>query len=313
MQAVPVVIGIVVLNFLLLQLAPGDVVDVLAGEAGYATPEYMATLRAKFGLDKPWHVQLVFYLKNILTFDLGYSFRHGMPVAELILARLAPTALLMGTAFVLSVVVGTTLGVMASRFPNTWRDSAITGFALLCYASPLFWVGLMFIIVFSLKLDLLPISGMETIAAFHTGFDLVIDVAHHLILPAVTLSLFYLAVYTRMARASMLEVARLDYVTMARAKGLKERQVVYKHILKNALLPVVTMAGVQMAGMLGGSVIVESLYGWPGLGLLAFNAFFARDLNLLLGIFFLSSMLVLVVNLMVDMLYSLLDPRIEAR
>jgi peptide/nickel transport system permease protein len=313
MQAVPVVIGIVVLNFMLLQLAPGDAVDVLAGEAGYATPEYMATLRAKFGLDNPWHVQLVFYLKNILTFDLGYSFRHGMPVAELILTRLAPTALLMGTAFVLSVVVGTTLGVMASRFPNTWRDSAITGFALLCYASPLFWIGLMFIIVFSLKLDLLPISGMENIAAFHTGFDLVIDVAHHLILPAVTLSLFYLAVYTRMARASMLEVARLDYVTMARAKGLKERQVVYKHILKNALLPVVTMAGVQMAGMLGGSVIVESLYGWPGLGLLAFNAFFARDLNLLLGIFFLSSILVLVVNLMVDIIYSFLDPRIEAR
>jgi peptide/nickel transport system permease protein len=313
MQAVPVVIGIVVLNFLLLQLAPGDVVDVLAGESGYATPEYMATLRAKFGLDTPWYVQLVFYLKNILTFDLGYSFRHGMPVAELILARLAPTALLMGTAFVLAVVVGTTLGVMASRFPNTWRDSAITGFALLCYAAPLFWVGLMFIIVFSLKLDLLPISGMETIAAFHTGFDLVIDVAHHLILPAVTLSLFYLAVYTRMARASMLEVARLDYVTMARAKGLKERQVVYKHMLKNALLPVLTMAGVQMAGMLGGSVIVESLYGWPGLGLLAFNAFFARDLNLLLGIFFLSSILVLVVNLMVDMIYSLLDPRIDAR
>ena len=313
LQAVPVIIGIVILNFLLLHLAPGDAVDVLAGEAGYATPEYMATLRAKFGLDRPMHAQLVLYLKNILTFDLGYSFRHGMPVAELILDRLAPTALLMGTAFVLAVVVGTTLGVMASRYPNTWRDSAITGFALLCYAAPLFWVGLMLIIVFSIKLDLLPISGMENIVAFNTGIDYVIDVAHHLILPAVTLSLFYLAVYTRMARASILEVSRLDYVTMARAKGLKERQVVYKHILKNALLPVVTMAGVQMAGMLGGSVIVESVFGWPGLGLMAFNAFFARDLNLLLGIFFLSSMLVLVVNIMVDMIYSLLDPRIEIR
>lgn len=311
MQAVPVIVGIVILNFLLLQLAPGDSVDVLAGESGYATAEYMATLRAKFGLDQPLHVQIVLYLKNIITFDLGYSFRHGMPVVELILARFAPTALLMGAAFFLAVVVGTTLGVISSRFPNTWRDTAITGFALVCYASPLFWVGMMFIIVFSIKLDLLPISGMETIAAFHTGFDYVIDVAHHLILPAVTLSLFYLAIYTRMARASMLEVARLDYVTMARAKGLKEWQVVYKHMLKNALLPVVTMAGVQMASMLGGSVIVESLFGWPGLGLLAYNSFFARDLNLLLGIFFLSSMLVVIVNLMVDMIYSLLDPRIE--
>lgn len=310
-QAIPVIVGIIVLNFVLLHLAPGDVVDVLAGEAGHATPEYMAELRKRFGLDQPVHVQLLYYLGNIASFDLGYSYRHSMPVAELIFARLWPTLLLMVTAFTIAIAIGTFLGVLAARYAHTWRDSVITGFALFCYASPLFWVGLMLIILFSIKLDWLPTSGMETIGAFKTGFDRALDIAHHLILPAVTLSLFYLALYTRLARSSMLEVSRLDYVTTARAKGLREPRVVYRHVLRNALLPIATMAGVQMASMLGGSVIVESLFGWPGLGLLAFNSLFARDLNLLLGIFFLSSLLVVAVNLVVDMLYTLLDPRIE--
>ncbi|MEQ9606504.1 MAG: ABC transporter permease [Kiloniellaceae bacterium] len=310
-QAIPVVLAIVVMNFLLLQLAEGDAVDVLAGEAGSATPEYIAQLRERFGLDQPVHVQLVRYVTNILSLDLGYSFRQEMQVSELILMRLGPTLLLMVTTLFIAVGFGALLGILAARGLNTWRDNLISVFALVSYATPLFWIGLMFVVVFSIKLDLLPASGMESIGAFYEGWDRVLDIAVHLILPATTLSLFYLAAYTRLMRASILEQAGMDYVTTARAKGLTERAITYRHILRNALLPVVTVAGVQMGGLLGGSVIVESVFGWPGLGLLAYDALFSRDLNLLLGIFFVSACLVVAVNLFVDILYTFLDPRIE--
>lgn len=310
-QAVPIVLAIVVLNFFLLQLAEGDAVDVLAGEAGSATPEYMAELREKFGLDQPLIVQLGVYLKNVVTLDLGYSFRHEMPVSELVLDRFVPTLLLMTSTILLAVGFGIVLGLVAATGLNTWRDTAISIFALITYATPLFWVGLMLIVVFSLNLGWFPTSGMENFAMFYDGWDRVVDIAHHLVLPTITLSLFYLALYTRLMRASMLEQAGQDYVTTARAKGLTERRIVFVHVLRNALLPVVTMAGVQVGALIGGSVIVESVFAWPGLGMLAFEALFARDLNLLLGIFLLSAVLVVAVNLIVDIIYSTLDPRIE--
>ncbi|WP_422365308.1 ABC transporter permease [Pelagibius sp.] len=311
LQAIPIVLAIVVVNFFLLQLAEGDAVDVLAGEAGSATPEYMAELRAKFGLDKPLPVQLFLYLKNVASFDLGYSFRHEMPVLDLVLDRFFATLLLMVSTILLAVGFGILLGLVAATGLNTWRDSAISIFALITYATPLFWVGLMLIVVFALNLRWFPTSGMENIAAFHEGWDRVVDIAHHLVLPTITLSLFYLALYTRLMRASMLEQSGQDYVTTARAKGLTERRIVFVHVLRNALLPVVTMAGVQVGALIGGSVIVESVFAWPGLGMLAFEALFARDLNLLLGIFLLSALLVVAVNLVVDIIYSVLDPRIE--
>ncbi|AXI49143.1 ABC transporter permease (plasmid) [Sulfitobacter sp. SK012] len=310
-QAIPIVFAIVVLNFFLLQLAEGDAVDVLAGEAGSATPEYMAELREKFGLDQPLIVQLGVYLKNVVTLDLGYSFRHDMPVSELVLDRFIPTLLLMTSTIILAVGFGILLGLVAASGLNTWRDTAISIFALITYATPLFWVGLMLIVVFSLNLGWFPTSGMENFAMFYEGWDRVVDIAHHLVLPTITLSLFYLALYTRLMRASMLEQAGQDYVTTARAKGLTERRILFVHVLRNAILPVVTMAGVQVGALIGGSVIVESVFAWPGLGMLAFEALFARDLNLLLGIFLLSAVLVVAVNLIVDIIYSTLDPRIE--
>ena len=311
LQAIPIVFAIVVMNFFLLQLAEGDAVDVLAGEAGSATPEYMAELRAKFGLDQPIPVQLARYLGNVLTFDLGYSFRYDMPVSHLVFERMVPTLLLMGCTILLAVSFGVLLGLIAAVGLNTWRDTMVSVFALITYATPLFWVGLMLIVVFSLNLGWFPTSGMETIAMFYTGLDRVLNIAHHLVLPTITLSLFYLALYTRLMRASMLEQAGQDYVVTARAKGLTERRIVFGHVLRNALLPVITMAGVQVGALIGGSVIVESVFAWPGLGMLAFEALFARDLNLLLGIFFLSAILVVAVNLVVDLVYSMLDPRIE--
>lgn len=311
LQAVPVVVAIIVVNFFLLQLAEGDAADVLAGEAGSATPEYMAQLREKFGLDKPVPVQLAIYMKNVLSFDLGYSFRHDMPVAQLVLDRLVPTLLLMVSTILLAVGFGIVLGLFAASSLNTWRDNAISFFALLCYATPLFWVGLMMIVVFSLNLRWFPTSGMENIAQFYEGWERVKDIAHHLVMPTLTLSLFYLALYTRLMRASMLEQASMDYVITARAKGLTEKRIMFVHILRNALLPVVTMAGVQVGSLIGGSVIVESVFAWPGLGMLAFEALFSRDLNLLLGIFLISALLVVAINLIVDLIYSFLDPRIE--
>lgn len=312
-QAVPTVLVIIALNFLLLQLAPGDAADVLAGEAGSATPEFMAQLRKTFGLDQPMGVQLLLYMKQIVTFDLGYSFRHGMPVADLILSRLWPTLLLMGTVLLLSVGMGVLLGSFAARNLNRWQDNLISMLTVLAYATPVFWAGLMLIVLFSITLGWFPTSGMQKVAAFHEGAAKVKDIAHHLVLPAVTLTMFYLALYTRLMRASVLEQFSMDYVVTARAKGLTERQIARRHVLRNAVLPVLTMAGVQVGALLGGSVVVETVFAWPGLGLLAYESLFARDLNLLLGIFFVSTCLVIVVNLLVDVAYSLLDPRIDLR
>jgi peptide/nickel transport system permease protein len=308
--AVPVVLGIVVLNFFLIHAAPGDAASVLAGESGAATPEYMAVLRHKFGLDLPLHQQFWLYLVQMAHLDLGYSFRNDSSVGELILDRLWPTGLLMLTAFGVALIVGTLLGLVAATARNTLRDAVISLVSLVAYATPGFWLGLMMIVVFSIRLEWLPTSGFDTVGAYNEGWDEVVDVARHLVMPAVALALFYLAVYARVMRASVLEQTGADYVTTARAKGQTERRVMTGHVLRNALLPVVTMAGVQAGNLIGGSIVVETVFGWPGVGTLAFNALQSRDLNLLLGIFFVSACLVVLVNLVVDLIAVALDPRI---
>ncbi|EXL04937.1 ABC transporter permease [Aquamicrobium defluvii] len=310
-QSIPLLIAVIVLNFFLLKLAPGDAASVFAGQSGSSSPEYMAKLRHQFGLDVPTHVQLINYVTNILTLDLGYSFRNQMTVAALIFDRLAATLLLMGTALLISVVLGVLLGLIAAMRVRTWKDNVISVFSVVVYAMPTFWIGLMLIVVFSIKLEWFPATGMESVAMFNTGWDRVADIATHLVLPSVTLSLLYMAVYTRLMRGSVLENSNMDYVTTARAKGLTESSVTFRHIVRNAILPVVTMAGVQLGNLLGGSVVVEAVFGWPGIGQLAFQAIFARDMSLLLGIFLISACLVIVVNLLVDLLYTFLDPRMD--
>ena len=312
-QAVPTVLLIIVVSFLVLNLTPGDIVDVLAGEAGAATPEYVAMLRARFGLDQPLAVRLGHYVWGLLHLDLGYSFRHGTTVVQLIMGRLPATLLLMSVSIALAVSVGVVLGVLAARHVNRPLDGAIGVVALLSYATPTFWIGLMLIVLFSVKLGWLPTGGMQTIGATLTPVQRVLDVAHHLVLPAVSLALFYAAIYTRLMRASMLEVVGQDYVRTAHAKGLADARVTVRHVLRNALLPLVTMVGVQVGSLLGGSVLVESVFTWPGLGRLAFETVQQRDYNVLLGILFMSSLLVIAVNLVVDLLYAVLDPRIEVR
>lgn len=311
MHGLPIIFAIVAVNFFLIRLAPGDAAQVLAGEAGAASEQYMAQIRSQFGLDQPLYIQFFNYIKNIIFFDMGYSFRHGRDVADLIFERLGATALLMIASMVISVGVGIVLGSIAAVRERSFAGLAIMIVAIVSYATPLFWVGLMFIIVFSLNLGWFPTSGISTVGGGLTGLAYAVDVGRHLVLPAITLAFFYMALYTRLMRASMLETLRMDFVTTAKAKGLAGGKIVRRHVLRNAILPVLTMAGVQVSSMLGGSVIVESVFGWPGLGLLAFESLFARDLNLLLGIFFLSSILVVITNALVDLIYTLIDPRIE--
>lgn len=310
-QVAFVILGIALVNFFLLHLAPGDAAQVLAGESGAATPEYMEALRRQFGLDQPLYVQFLRYLGNLLTFDLGFSFRQGVPVSELILERVPATLLLMGTAIGFALVAGCGLGFLAARHAGRLADTLISTVALLLYATPVFWVGIVLIVVFSVGLDWLPVGGMTSIEAGYAGLALVKDVALHLILPAVTLGLFYLAIYARLMRASMIETYGEDFVRTARAKGVRPHRIALRHVLRNALLPVVTTLGVQLGSILGGAVLVETVFSWPGLGRLAFAALFQRDLNLLLGILFCSSVVVVAVNIAVDLVYTLLDPRIE--
>jgi len=311
LQLVSVALGVTIINFFLLQLAPGDAAQVLAGEAGAATPEYMAALRAQFGLDQPLPVQFWKYLLNLAHFNLGYSFRHGMPVAQLIGERVPATLLLMGASILFAVVAGATLGAIAAYRAGRIADVVISTLALVFFATPLFWIGLMLVVVFSVWLDWLPVGGMFTIEAGYTGWKYILDVARHLVLPAVTLGLFYMAVYTRLMRATMVEVRRQDFVRTAVAKGARPPRVLFAHVLRNALLPLVTMLGVQVSSIIGGAVLVETVFSWPGLGRLAFEALFQRDFNLLLGILLCSSIVVIVVNWVVDFVYTRLDPRIR--
>jgi peptide/nickel transport system permease protein len=310
-KMVVMVFAIIVANFLLVHAAPGDPASVIAGEAGAADPQFLAQLRAQFGLDQPLSTQLWLYVSHVAQGDLGVSYRQQRPVLGLILERLSATLLLTGTAFILAVLGGVTLGALAARRVGRTSDSLITVLALGLYATPIFWVGLMLVLVFSVWLDWLPSFGMNTVGADLTGAAAVLDTARYLLLPALTLGLFYMAVYARLTRAAMLEVASQDFVRTARAKGVPEGGVQRRHVLRNALLPVITVAGIQAGQLVGGSILVETVFAWPGIGRLAFDALLARDYQILLGVFLATSVLVLIFNLVTDLLYAWIDPRVE--
>lgn len=312
LKAAFVVLGVVILNFLLVHMAPGDPASVLAGEAGAGDAKYIAQLRAQFGLDQPLYQQLWTYLRGALTGDLGFSYRNQLPVMTLILDRLPATLLLTGCAFVFSLVLGILLGVVAAYRRGSITDSAVMTGALIFYATPLFWVALMAVLVFSLHLDWLPPFDMETIGSGYTGWARALDIGHHLILPTITLGLFFTAIYTRLTRASMLEVMSLDFVKTARAKGVPQARIIRRHVLRNAILPVFTFASMQAGQLVGGAVLTETVFAWPGIGRLMFDALLQRDYPVLLGVFLVTAAVVVFVNLISDLLYRFVDPRIEA-
>ncbi len=310
-KALLILTAVVICNFFLVHATPGDPAAVMAGESGAADPAYMAQLREQFGLDRPLPVQLGTYLAKVAQGDLGYSHRQQKPVLELLLERLPATLAVTLTAFVLALALGVLAGVVAALNAGRWADTAVTVIALFAYATPIFWIGLMAVLLFSVQLGWLPAFGFETVGAGYSGLERLLDIGRHMVLPVLTLALFYLAVYARLTRASMLEVRDMDFVKTARAKGLTETAIVRRHVLRNALLPVITLAGIQAGHLIGGSIVVETVFAWPGLGRLTFDAVLGRDYPVLLGVFLFSSAMVIVLNMLTDVIYRLVDPRIE--
>lgn len=312
-KAMAVILAITILNFFLIRLAPGDPAVVMAGEAGAADQQFLDRVRRDFGLDQPIVVQLWIYIKNVVTLDLGQSYRTGRPVVDMIVERLPATLLLTGTAYVLALVVGPLLGALAAMRPRSIFDSALMVAALVFYATPIFWVGLLLILIFSVQLGWLPPFGMQSMFPVQGAFARTLDLLRHLVLPSTTLALFYIAVYVRLTRASMLETSSLDYVKTARAKGLPEWRVATAHILRTALIPIITFAGLQAGHLVGGAIVVETVFAWPGIGRLAFDALFQRDYNLLLGVFMISALMVVFFNMVTDLVLRIADPRIAGR
>jgi peptide/nickel transport system permease protein len=310
-KGVLVIAGIVVLNFFLIRIAPGDPASVIAGQSGAGDKAYLAELRREFGLDRPLIEQLWIYVRTVGTFDLGQSYQQQRPVVQMIGERLFPTLLLSTVAFAVALTGGVLLGAIAAHKPASVADTVISTAALTFYATPLFWVGVLLILIFSVWLQWLPSVGMVTLGATDSGWAYILDVSKHLVLPAITLGLFYMAVYTRLTRAAMIDVAGQDFVRSARAKGAGELRVFCVHVLRNALLPVITFASLQAGQLVGGAVLVETVFTWPGIGRLAFEALLGRDYNVLLGVFLCTACFVVVFNIIGDLLYVIADPRVQ--
>jgi peptide/nickel transport system permease protein len=307
-------LGVVVLNFLLIRLAPGDPAVVIAGEMGGATEEMLESIREEYGLNKPVLTQLGIYIANVAQFDLGESFFFNQPVTTLIGHRIGPTILLVITAQLLSIVLGVFLGVIAARKPNGPMSAFVSVFATIGYAVPVFWTGIMLIILFASVVPIFPVEGMQSVKLRDAGFFVkTLDVLHHLILPAFTLAIIYLAQYARLSRASMLEVLGSDYIRTARAKGASEGAVLFKHALRNAALPILTVAGLQFGNLISGALLVETVFNWPGMGRLAFDSILRRDYPTIMGVLFFASFMVVVANILTDLSYRLADPRLRGR
>jgi peptide/nickel transport system permease protein len=313
LQALPTLVLIVLAAFVLLQCAPGDMAQALAGESGGASPEYMAGLRESYGLDRPVFVQFVLYVKGVLAGDLGFSFRNNMPVSELITARLIPTSLLALASLVVAVLSGVAAGAYAAISNGGWADKWISAVALLTYALPGFLLGIVLILTFSLALPWFPIGGFSDPHIHGSWISHALDIAHHLVLPALTLGAFQGAIYARFTRTAMLEVLGQDYIRTARAKGLRPWRIVWRHSLRNALMPIITLIGMQAGAVLSGAILVETVFAWPGIGRLAFEAVQQRDYNLLAGLILCSGTLVVAINLAVDLCYTALDPRVRVQ
>lgn len=305
-------LGVVVLNFLLIRLAPGDPAVVIAGEMGGATEEMLDSIREDYGLNKPLPTQLAIYVGNVARGDLGESFFFNQPVTSLIAHRIGPTILLVITAQILSILIGVFLGVIAARKPNGPMSAFVSVFATIGYAVPVFWTGIMLIILFASVLPVFPVEGMQSVRLRDAGVLVrALDVLHHLVLPAFTLAIIYLAQYARLSRASMLDVLQSDYIRTARAKGASERSVLFHHALRNAALPILTVAGLQFGNLISGALLVETVFNWPGMGRLAFDSILRRDYPTILGVLFFASFMVVVANILTDLSYRLADPRLR--
>lgn len=323
-QLIPVMLGVSAIVFLMMLVTPGDPVDIMLGEQ-QATTEQRDALRKDMGLDLPAAQRFVHFLKNAAVGNFGYSYFHRRPVSEVILERLPATVELTVAALLIALLVAIPLGVLAAVRKNTWMDRLATLGSLLGISMPGFWFGLLLMLVFGVWMQWLPISGRSDIASqvpivthFLTidallalNFEVFASAVSHLVLPALTLGLPMAAVLTRVTRTSMLEVLRQDYVTFAHAKGLTTRRVLFVHALRNALIPTVTMAALEVGSLLGGSMIVETIFGWPGLGRVVVESIFTRNYPLIQAAILLYALTYVVINFLADLLYTVLNPRVR--
>ena len=285
----------------------------LTGETGGATQETLQQIRQLYGLDQPLYRQFLIYVFNVLHGDFGIRSISTRPSRSSSSKRLGPTILLICSSLVSAVSVGLLLGALAAQRPAGMLSNVISVLSLVGFSAPVFWTGIILLLVFASWIPLFPVQGMVDPRISGGLLPRSVDVLHHLVLPALTLGSVYLAQYSRLARTGMIEALGSDYIRTARAKGVSERSVVYKHALRNAILPVVTVAGVHVSQLLAGAVLVETVFGWPGMGRLAYESILRRDVPLMLGILFFAALLVIVANILTDLTYRAVDPRIGVR
>lgn len=310
LQGLPLLLGVVVFSFTVIQVAPGDPITALVGD--YPAPEeYVRQVRAEFGLDEPVHVQLALYCKQLLRGNLGYSFANRISVAELIGHRVGPTLLLMLSALGMAVVVGVAGGLLAAYSRGRAVDWMVQVSAFVGYSIPGFWLGQMLIVGFAVALGWLPSHGMRSALSSAKGLDALVEAVPYLILPATALSLRFIALFARITRSATLEVLGSDFVLGARAKGLSERRVMVAHVLRNASLPIITVIGYNLGLLIAGSALIETVFGWPGIGRLLFDSITKRDYPVMTGILLVVSFAVIIVNLLTDLAYAALDPRVR--
>ncbi len=312
LMMVPLLLGISIISFIIMQLAPGDAATLSVNLNAKIDPSYLVKLRAEYGLNDPIWLQYWHWLKKIAVLDFGTSFKDNRPVLQVIGERLPATLLLSGLSEILLFLVAVPLGVAAAYYQGKWLDRFTTVFSFVGFAMPTFWLALMLQLVFGVVLGWVPVSGMMNVGSeYLPWYDQCGDVILHLLLPIVVTTFGGLAAVSRYARTNMLEVIRQDYIRTARAKGLSEFQVIFRHALPNALIPVVTLMGLSLPNLIGGSFVIESIFAWPGMGRLGFEALLSKNYPVVMGIGIISAMLTLLGNLLADVGYAVLDPRIR--
>ncbi|MFW5684496.1 MAG: ABC transporter permease [Spirochaetota bacterium] len=308
-QSIPVIFGITILSFAIMKLAPGDPL------ANFVNPNIsmddLEASRDALGLNDPWYVQYYRWIQEVLAGNLGYTYAGNHSIRDLILQRLPNTIILTLSAFVLSFAVGVPIGVVASVRKNSRTDYGLTVFSLVGVSIPSFFFGLLMIYLFSIVMGIFPAGGMVNVRAGHTGFARTLDILNHLVLPAIVLSLGNIATVSRFTRSNMLDVLKEDYIRTARAKGLRQKSIIYKHAFRNALIPVVTIFGLSIPFLFSGAYITESIFNWPGMGSLGIQAIQDREYGIVMALNLITATLVLLGNLTADVLYAVVDPRIR--
>lgn len=309
--AVITIFAVLVFNYILFRVLPGDPLTMLMRNPK-TSPEMIEATKQLFGLDKPWHVQFFEYFRNMLTGDLGMSYYFKQPVGSVIGSRIMPTIIMVGLAEILAIFAGIFLGIVAAWKRGTRIDVGTLGFSLITYSIPTFWLGMVMVVLFSVNLHLFPTSGILTPGMTYASVSAyVADYARHLVLPMLTMSIVLIGEYALTMRNTLIDVLSEDYITTARAKGFGNRYILKKHAMPNAMLPMVTIIAINLGLVVGGTVQVETIFSWPGLGSLMYEALKARDYPLLQGVFLLVTVSVVIANLIADITYSYIDPRVK--